>query len=374
MPTPPISDKTLKDVLRNINNIEEEGYQHGGSPSPIQVYAKRIGSVAKTIRGRVAMAKQRGITYESVREEDEAIAKENDVERLISSPDFPDFPEGDVSIDILLDQLESRSTKRFELDHALDWFTIKVPETKPFGLVFVGDPHLDDNGCNWKLLRRDVEIMKQPGIYAINQGDTTNNWVGRLQRLYAHQDTSIETAHRLIKWFLFDAGINWILWLLGNHDLWGDGHLYHDAMKTGTKLQSLPMVEWGARFQIQGKVGRPFRLWSNHDFPGHSMYNPLHGPLKKAMFSGAWVDALIAGHKHIWALMRVELEDHDVCPWLLRARGYKFMDSHARKLGMFEMQEGASVMGICEPENGRIRFYEDIEEASEILAFKRAKK
>jgi hypothetical protein len=56
-------------------------------------------------------------------------------------------------------------------------------------------PHVDDNGCNWPLLKHHAELCRTtPGLYAINLGDSSNNWTDRLIKLYAQQDWSVKTA------------------------------------------------------------------------------------------------------------------------------------------------------------------------------------
>src|SRR3546814_1021767 len=51
--------------------------------------------------------------------------------------------------------------------------------TKPYGIIAFGDTHLDDDGANIPLLRQHLEIASRPGVYGLNIGDSTNNWVGR---------------------------------------------------------------------------------------------------------------------------------------------------------------------------------------------------
>ena len=66
---------------------------------------------------------------------------------------------------------------------------------------------------------RDADLMaKTPGVYAVNIGDTTDNWGGRLIRLYAENDVSRQTERKLARWFLQESGIRWLVWLHGNHD------------------------------------------------------------------------------------------------------------------------------------------------------------
>jgi len=62
-----------------------------------------------------------------------------------------------------------------------------------------------------------LAVAKQPGIYGANIGDTTDNWpwTGRLARLWAESEVSDKTAKRMAEWFMFDAGVRWLLWLIG---------------------------------------------------------------------------------------------------------------------------------------------------------------
>ena len=73
----------------------------------------------------------------------------------------------------------------------------------PIAITHLGDPHVDADGCNWPELIKTIEtISKTEGMYAGNIGDTTNNWVGSLKRLYAHQSTTYDEGVRLAEWLL----------------------------------------------------------------------------------------------------------------------------------------------------------------------------
>lgn len=87
-----------------------------------------------------------------------------------------------------LDRLERNYERAKRNADARKWFEIKVTEERPIGLLFVGDPHVDDNGCSWPLLRKHAGICRDTeGMYAINIGDSTNCWGGRLIKKYADQ-------------------------------------------------------------------------------------------------------------------------------------------------------------------------------------------
>jgi len=290
--------------------------------------------------------------------------------------EFPDLPSGDLPIDKIIGLMEERSTKRRVSFDAHTWFPVKVKEAKPIGILWMGDPHVDDDGCDWALLKRHIECCKQPGMYGANIGDTTNAWAGRLIKKYADQETSAKTARRLAEFLMLDAGIRWLVWLLGNHDLWGDGAeiLAQMAKRHGT--QKLVMHDWETRFSLNFPNGAKVNVWAAHDLPGDSQWNPLHGPVKAARF-GPEVDLLVVGHRHNWGIAQWELADKGTIPVMIRTRGYKFNDDYARRIGKSDQNGGASILTIVNPlsatREGRIMPFADIEAGTEFLQWLRSR-
>ena len=268
--------------------------------------------------------------------------------------------------------MEEAFKKRHAYEVAKKWRPIRIDIDGPIGIQWFGDPHIDDNGCNWPLLRRDVEIVKRTeGMFGANIGDTTNNWIGRLARLYANQDTSEDTALELAQWFM--EQIPWLLIIRGNHDLWSGtlGKKLFDWMAQG----SGPVADWQAQIALKFPNGREAKIWAAHSFPGNSMWNPLHGNVKRAQFTGE-AHLYISGHHHDWALYETEDPHRGETYWAAKARGYKFIDTYASNLGYGAQQHGASITSIFDPEgNGPafLRCFSDCEEAAEYLTWKRRK-
>ncbi len=273
--------------------------------------------------------------------------------------------------DVPIEKLRAQCRERFEYLHRADkaesWAPIHVKDKKPIGLLWFGDPHLDDNGCNWPLLEKHVALcVNTPGLYGANIGDTTNNWAGRLARLYADQDTSRRTAHRLAKWFLVDSGVPWLVWLMGNHDLWGDGAALLRAMNT----QAVAMHDWEARFRLCFPGGQEIRVHAAHNFKGYSDWNIGHGPLK-ASYKSSDADLYACGHLHDWCVQQFEMAGRGRVPTLIRVRGYKWLDHYARQNGYDSSQSGAAIMTIFNPAAkdpaGRIMAFSDIEAGVAVL-------
>lgn len=286
--------------------------------------------------------------------------------------DVPEMPPGDLSTKELLEFGCKRFEERQTLAKAQKWIPISIKIDGPIGICWFGDPHIDDNGCNLPLLIRDTEIVRDTeGMFGANIGDTTNNWIGRLMRLFADQDTSQETARKYAKWLLVDSGVTWLLWLMGNHDEWNNG----SEILRGMNVNKVLMQDWKAQIKLVFPNGREARIDARHDFKGHSMWNSLHG-LQKAAHMKEMAHLYIAGHTHNWALHKEESASREFVYWLARCRGYKFIDSFADKLGHASQQEGASIVSIFDPDSktagGFVQCFDDVEEGAGFLKWKRS--
>jgi hypothetical protein len=344
MPTKPIPND---EILRRFKALKKAG-------GNISAAAKAVGVKRSTIRNMIKRYKPPA---------DDAL-------------EFPEFPPEYLPIDRLIDRLKEQSSIKKASFDAHTWFPVKVKDDLPIGIMWFGDPHVDDNGCDWNLLSRHVELCHQPGVYGVNIGDTTNNWFGRLASKYANQDTSVSTARRLAAWFMLESGVKWLLTLVGNHDGWGDGAAILAEMAKRHGTQKVVLHDWEARFSLNFSNGTVINVWAAHDFPGDSQWNPLHGPVKAARF-GPDVDLLVCGHKHNWGISQWELADKGTSPVMIRTRGYKFNDDYARRIGKQDQKAGSSIFTVIDP-NGptresRIIPFVDVERGVEYLQWLREK-
>ena len=285
--------------------------------------------------------------------------------------DHPKYQDPELPIEKLLDRAEKRFERLHKAKERNEWLEYKMKIDGAFGLVFIGDPHIGDQGCNIRLLREHIDIInKTEGLYGIGLGDYTNNWAGRLaQRIAPLEETTRPQTWRLVDWFF--KSVDWFLLIKGNHDVWSGNDDVLEFMYKG----AVPIQDWQAKIKILCPNKKEFKVWCAHDFHGHSIYNPLHGPMRKGKFSGL-ADVYVAGHKHNWALFHVENPENKTTYWASRARGYKFFDAYANVLGIAEQEHGASVCAIFDPNTtgpGSIQMFADIEVASDYLNWKRKK-
>ena len=225
---------------------------------------------------------------------------------------------------------------------------VHLPSDQPIAIVHVGDPHIDDDGCDWVRLAADLDVIRRtPGMYGGLLGDVTNNWVGRLERLYAHQETTAEQAVLMWGWLL--RRVPWAYALMGNHDLWNRGeHLMRLWCQTAA-VRVAVAARHEARVVLRAPCGAELRIRARHDFRGGSQWNPAHALTKAARLDGGWGDVYVAGHRHT-AVAVHDWTDSGRGVWALRAAGYKRHDDHAAALQLAEMPAGlASVTTVWDP-------------------------
>ena len=281
----------------------------------------------------------------------------------------PILPAGDIDPEELIERLAKDYARRSEHKAAKKWMRFALKEDGPFALWFWGDPHLDDNGTNWPLIKRDVELARSEHVHSICMGDVTNNWAGKLQHLYAEQQVTRTQAWKLAEWFF--RAVPWIVLLKGNHDLWSAGSDPLDWIARGPAA----LADWQAQFVVATPDGHEVRIDARHDFKGHSMWNDAHGMMRQQRFGAGEADIYAAGHRHNWMLVAGEDPEKGSRPhWLLRARGYKHLDDYADRHQFAQQRYGSSIVAVIDPSRdgpARAQCYADPVEALEVLEFKR---
>jgi hypothetical protein len=318
--------------------------------------AKALNLSRSTFRHRLLVARRKGLM-------DEAVVETDTYKKNI-------LPPSDEPIEDIIDHLTNRYVTRMEHVDAKQWQRVSMKSDEPIGLLWFGDPHLDDNYCDWPVLRRHVDLVKNnEGIYGCGLGDYQNNWIGRLSRLYAEQDTSHHTAWRLVEWFVRE--INPLILIGGNHDMWsGPG----DPLQWMTEPHTIN-EDWSAQIAIEFPNGQECKIHAAHDMPGHSQWNPLHGQKKMAMFRSN-AHLYIAGHKHNWELAQMEQVEEGHVSWLARARGYKAHDTYAMVRGYEEQNFGQAILQVINPRTktpeGFSHCFVDVETGVEFLNYLRS--
>ena len=316
-----------------------------------------LGVPRSTLQNRAATAKRRGLT--------------GSPEKATSGPFVvPALPDKDEPLEALLERRRATAERTIEAHNARELIPVKITMAGPIGLFVQGDPHLDNDGGDFVRLEDDLKaIAGQPRILAASIGDVTDNWIGRLERLYASSTVKAADAWRLADWMFSYPGINWLGLVGGNHDAWS-GH--RDPMKWITKAKVALYENDVLRMALRHPNGAETRVHARHDFKGHSIWNDMHG-LKREVTTG-WRDhLLVAGHRHLGEDGGIINADGFVTQ-LLRLSGYKRADSYATQ-GQFKSKPmHPSALVIINPdradnERGRVWVAPDVAEGVDYLKF-----
>ena len=334
--------RTDEELLADQKAIEE----HGGVRPAARATGKSRSALERTER----LLKERGLADKPF--------------------DYPTLPSEELPTEELIARREAEYRRRDAAEKARKLIPVRVRDKGPIGIVHMGDPHVDDPGTNFPLLRRHVEIINATeGLFGANIGDNHNNWVGRLARLYAEQETTAVQAWQLVEWLI--GSVKWLYLIAGNHDLWaGAGDPIKWMQKVGASYEG-----WGARLALQFPNGKEVRINARHDFTGHSMWNTAHGPSKAAQMG--WKDhVLVCGHKHVSGYALVKDPATGLISHALRVAGYKVHDRYGKELGLPNQNISPSSVTIIDPrfeddDPRLIHTIHDVEEAAEYLVWKR---
>ena len=285
---------------------------------------------------------------------------------------LPDDGEPDART--LIAQLTARHAQRKMVSDASRLREVSVHHDGPIGVAFFGDPHVDDPGCAWGDLERDVTLCREtPGVLAVNVGDMSNNWVGRLVRLYADQEITAKQSLVLIEWLM--TSLPWLLTIKGNHDVWntekGDPADYIHRIAPGL------LADADARMRITLPGGAAFTMHVRHDFPGNSQFSPGHALVRETLF-GYRDHILACGHRHHTGYIPFWHNDPARLCHGFRVGAYKDMDHYARDKGLRECNWARSMGAVIDPDHAAdpVRFVKpffSLAEMAEYLTWRREK-
>ncbi|HFD14990.1 MAG TPA: hypothetical protein ENJ38_01635 [Rhodospirillales bacterium] len=287
--------------------------------------------------------------------------------------DAPELPDPDPPVEEIIAARLREYERVHRARRARHLIPVRVRLDGPVAIAHFGDPHLDDPGCNLPLLMRHMEVVRRTeGMFAANVGDLQNNWVGRLVRLHAEQTTTARQAWRLVEWFVRE--LPWLYIVLGNHDCWaGTGDPLDWILRTAPGVSG----RHGVRLALRFPNGREVRVHARHDFPGHSQWNPAHGPAKAAMMH--WRDHILTcGHRHVSGYQIVKDPATGTISHAIRVASYKDQDGYAFEKGLPDGNFGPCAVTVIDPEAeseiGLVTVLWDVETAADFLTFLRRRR
>lgn len=331
--------------------------------------AELLGISVSSAQRRLDFARTLGMLEDVVADPSILATSRDDWQAQNAGATFPELPDAEPSYA----ELKSRQIADFGRLHAhkeaAKLIRVRVNVEGAYGIMVMGDPHVDDAGTDWPLLDAHTHLIQRTeGLFGANVGDLTNNWIGRLARLYANQNMSRTRALILVEGWLRE--VRW-LWIdPGNHDLWSGAD---DPVRWLTRFSGIHYKWQGSRLELVPPSGASVVVNSRHDHPGHSMWHPTHGPLKAATMDGFGDDIYTCGHIHAGAY-HLHVHPDGRLSHVLRLSSYKVYDAHKDERGFKDARLPAGVL-VVNPASrthaGRVKFFADPEAGADYLTFLR---
>ena len=314
--------------------------------------ARILGISRRTLRGRLSRAKKK-IPQFTVESEDFTEASIDEIrERRIK-----EF---------------NRKSKNAKNDRLLD---VRLDVDGPFGICIFGDCHWDNPGTDLSAYEAHAEsVLKTEGFYGGLIGDLTDNWVGRLEALYAGHTITPTEGWRLCEHYISEIAPKCLFLTGGNHDAWS-GH--RDPLTYMVRDTNIIYRNHRTRLRIlQGRDER-LTIHARHSFKGRSIYNQAHAALKELIF-GCKDDIAVCGHYHISGLSVTKDQETGKKLQGVLVASYKIHDDFAESRGFSDQNLSPSVCFIVDTNKPRhhpdyCQLYWDPIEAADVLTWKRSR-
>ena len=359
MPTPKLSDEILRntyDTWVSCNKVNT-------------LAAKRLRIDERSVRHRVKLAAERfGVSLDRSGSPTENYGSWKKPPEFSFTP----VPDDDLTIDELVDIRKRQFEKKKAHEEARKLIPVRVNVDGPIGILHFGDPHVDDDGTDITALEHHKKLcMEVEGLFGANVGDVTNNWVGRLAKLYGEQSTSAKQAWRLAEWLLKDLKLLYLIG--GNHDGWSGAG---DPLQWITRQTDSLYQSSEVRLALNFPNGATVRINARHDFGGSSMWNPAHGPMK-AVFHGVRDHIAICGHKHKSGYGIIKDPAEGIACHAIQVASYKIFDRYARDKNFRDQNLSPCALTVIDPRLPQthpdlVKVFWDADEGVSYLKWKRS--
>lgn len=264
---------------------------------------------------------------------------------IVTHPASPEVP-----LDVLLQRRFEDFDRREAYEESRHALIARIPDAGPFGILLMGDPHLDDDGTNLRWVDRDIRLVQgTKALYAATPGDFCNNWVGRLARLYGQQGTTAKQGWQLTEWFVKGLGDKILFLIGGNHDGFvGDADPLRWIAEQAHALYEPDEI----LLDLRCPNGRSLSVNARHEFKGNSMWNSIHA-LVRDIQMGRRSDIVMSGHKHTSGYFPLRAPDSPRILHCIQLATYKVYDNYGRSGGFRNWFMSPSVVVVIDPDAQR---------------------
>jgi len=252
----------------------------------------------------------------------------------------------EVDIDGLIERRISSYERKVRVENAHRVVPVRVCIDGPIGIGFMGDTHIDDDGCDLKTLFQHVDLFdgRNEGLYVGLLGDMWNNWHGRLSHLWKEQSTNAAESRALVRELL--TRIQYLFAIFGNHDAWS-GH--SDILPLLLEGHAKYIKAWRVRLALRFPADRVCKIYAAHDFPGRSMWSEVFGANKRALLDGQH-DIYVCGDSHTSAYTHGWHSGSERMYHAVQVGSYKRFDRYVEELNLEDNNLYTCPVALIDPE------------------------
>lgn len=294
-------------------------------------------------------------------------------------PEIPQIPQAIRTPSELIEQASRNRTRLQQQLKAKQQSIIKINSLKPFGHALLPDQHMDAPGSNLALIYEDAKLIaKTDGLYATEVGDSIDNFIlSKLHHARYEHIVTVKEAWALTEEYHRILAPKLLAAISGNHLNWTTqlgGADYLERVLRDAGVNALYDAD-ELFFYLKAPNGAQWHYGLRHHFRGGSQYHPVHSVVRyihSAAYRGE--DVVIAGHLHVAGHSEVQV--HNKMVHAVQVGSYKDrdLDDFCRERGFMSQHPWQVPMLIHFPETGRTRFFPEMRENLDYLAYLRAKK
>lgn len=241
-------------------------------------------------------------------------------------------------------------------------------DTGPICIVFLGDQHIGNAGCDIKrVFDEQRKVLQMPRTYCWQMGDLVDNFiVGRLKEQNMKPSAPVweqwMTAKKYLdKWWGHQKIVAYVG---GNHGAWtaktsGGIDYRRDVCPDGILFD-------GDDIKATVSVGSAkYKVWARHKWKGSSIYNQTHGQERAARFSDPNYDLYVGAHTHVGALYR-EMVHEGKRKAAVQVGTYKVHDDYQRMAG-FPEHDHSTACAVILHDDGSMHGMADLDAAKRYM-------
>jgi len=242
--------------------------------------------------------------------------------------------------------------------------SIRIDETKPFGIAFSGDWHVGHSGVDYVLLDDDINTMRDTeGLYVIGMGDYRENAI-KHQGSHFGEILSPGMQDKMVVKYMRDLKEKMVVLLKGCHDHWEANITDRDFMETLCSEDVADAVYLWHGGELTLKVQEEeYLIKCRHKFRFESSLNYENAPRRMMEVFGP-ADVAAIAHKHNpFQIMRHLMGQYRV---FLRSGSVKVWDDHGQQGGYGKGKPGVPVV-IFYPDEHRMVPFTHLRDGVEML-------